>query len=271
MKTTSGRDEDEQEQVLVNAVRTKFTVRVNFVVVFGGGRGDETDKSNDSLSTEKIETEEHEGDPKLAVYRCNEDDDDEQDWSSATTDDIVITVCIESRDASQWTIDNVLESSLRVSGVSAVGIEDETSVRGVSSASSSANQTFSMALVQEDEPPIPSWQLISSSCHHHHHHDAAAAATTCRIQIAVGPEAATATAIVTLSGTATLVSTRSGARETHDFVIAITDYLPAHHRSSSNNNSAAAPRLGSTTGRTVTFMVTMMIMIHASFRLVCCA
>jgi hypothetical protein len=139
------RAEDEQ-QVLVHAVRTKFTVKVNFVVVFGGGGGDGTDKSKDSLSSE-IETEEQEGDPKLAVYRCSEDDDDAQDWRSATTtDDIVVTICIESRDVSQWTIDNVLESSLRVSGVSA-GIEDGTSVRGASSASSSANETFATGLV----------------------------------------------------------------------------------------------------------------------------
>jgi hypothetical protein len=93
---------------------------------------------------------------------------------------------------------------------------------------------------------------------------AAAATTTCRIQIAVGPEAATATStIVTLSGTVTLVSTGSVARETHDFVIAITDHRPARHQSSSNNNSAAVQRLGSTTDCVVTF--TAMIM------LVCCA
>lgn len=259
--TTSGRAEDEQ-QVLVHAVRTKFTVRVNFVVVFGEGGGGEggdgTDKSKDSLSSE-IETEEQEDDPKLAVYLCSEHDDDEQDWLSATTDDFVVTVCVESRDASNWTIDNVLESSLRVSGVSA-GIEDETSVRVVSSASSSVNQTFSTALVQEDEPPVPSWRLISLSCHHQDAAPAeAATATTCRIQIAISSEAAatSTTAIFTLRGTATLVSTRNGERETHDFGIGITDHRPARYRN--NNNSAAAQRLGSATDRVVTFLLVVVI------------
>lgn len=81
--------------LLMNALRTKFNTRVNFVVSFGGGRGDESVPENPSTMDARNE----QVSPKVEAIVCERNDDS-------------VAVCVESNHPA-WTIKELFEMFVR--------------------------------------------------------------------------------------------------------------------------------------------------------------